>query len=140
MTSVAPVESGVGPGRPRTVGLAYVARKVATAAGTLGFVVVVNFFLFRVLPGDPAKTFAPRGRNADAERLAQIRRDFGTDRPWHEQFWGYLSSLARGDLGQSWSLKQPVASVIAERVWPTLLLSGTALLLAAGLGAWIGAR
>ena len=74
---------------------------------------VVNFFLFRVLPGDPAKTFAPRGRNADAERLAQIRRDFGTDRPWYEQFWSYLTGLARFDLGESWSLKQSVAGVIA---------------------------
>jgi peptide/nickel transport system permease protein len=140
MTAVLPVESGDGVRRPRTAGLSYIVRKVATAIGTLGFVVVVNFFLFRVLPGDPAKAFAPRGRNADGERLAQIRRDFGTDRPWHEQFWGYLTSLARGDLGESWSLKQSVVSVIGERVWPTVLLSGTALALAAGLGAWLGAK
>lgn len=126
--------------RPRRGGVSYLGRKLATAVGTLGFVVVVNFFLFRVLPGDPAKAFAPRGRNADGERLAQIRRDFGTDRPWHEQFWSYLSGLARGDLGESWSLKQPVLSAIAERVWPTILLSGTAVVLAAGVGAWLGAR
>jgi peptide/nickel transport system permease protein len=131
---------GVRERRPRALAPGYLARKVATALGTLIFVVVVNFFLFRVLPGDPAKAFAPRGRNADPERLAEIRRHFGLGRPWYEQFFTYLTNLARGDLGESWSLKQPVLEVIGERLWPTVLLSGTALVLAAGIGGWLGAR
>jgi peptide/nickel transport system permease protein len=118
----------------------HVARKVASAAGTLAFVVVVNFFLFRVLPGDPAKAFAPRSRTADPQRLMEIRRDLGVGLPLHEQFWRYVTGLARGDLQDSWSLKAPVASVIADRLWPTVLLSGTALVLAAVIGIWLGSR
>jgi peptide/nickel transport system permease protein len=143
-TAVPPrlVESGdgAGPRRPWPLPLGYLLRKLGTALGTLAFVVVVNFFLFRVLPGDPAKAFAPRGRNADPERLAEIRRDLGTDQPWYQQFWTYVSNLAHGNLGQSWSLKADVLEVIGGRLWPTVLLSGTALVLAAGLGAWLGAR
>jgi peptide/nickel transport system permease protein len=118
----------------------HVVRKLASAAGTLAFVVVVNFFLFRVLPGDPAKTFAPRGRTADPQRLIEIRRDLGVGLPLPEQFWRYLTGLARGDLQDSWSLKAPVASIIADRLWPTVLLSGTALVVSAGIGVWLGAR
>jgi peptide/nickel transport system permease protein len=118
----------------------YVVRKVGTALGTLVFVVVVNFFLFRVLPGDPAKTFAPRGRNADPGRLVEIRRSLGVGLPWYEQLWTYVKGLATGDLGQSWSLKAPVAQIIGDRLWPTILLSGTALILSAVLGMWLGAR
>jgi peptide/nickel transport system permease protein len=131
---------GVRVRRPRAISFRHVLRKALTALGTLAFVVVVNFFLFRVIPGDPAKAFAPRGRNADAERLAQLRRDLGLGLPWHEQFWTYLKSLGRGNLGESWGQHRPVSSVIADYFWPTVLLSGTALLLAAGIGMWLGAR
>lgn len=118
----------------------YLLRKLGTALGTLVFVAVVNFFLFRVLPGDPAKAFSPRGRNSDPERLAQIRKAFGVNQPWYEQLWTYVSGLARGDLGESWSYRAPVGQLIAEKLWPTLLLSGTSLVIAAVIGAWLGAR
>ena len=126
--------------RPWPVSPLHVLRKVLTAFATLLFVVVINFFLFRVIPGDPAKAFSPRGRNADPERLAQIRESLGIGEPWHEQFWKYVTSLARGDLQESWNRKEPVTSVIAEYIWPTVLLSGTSLVLAAGIGMWLGAR
>jgi peptide/nickel transport system permease protein len=131
---------GVRVRRPRALSLGYVLRKIGTALGTLAFVAVVNFFLFRILPGDPAKAFSPRGRNSDPERLAQIRESFGIGKPWYEQLWSYVSGLARLDFGHSWSLKQPVIEVIGEKIWATILLSGTALVLAAAIGAWLGAR
>jgi len=138
MTSVA---TGGGPRvRPRKLPLFYVLRKTLAAFLTLLFVVVINFFLFRVLPGDPAKAFSPRGRNADPTRLAEIRRDLGLGLPWHEQFWAYLKNLATFDLGESWGQHAPVTRIIGERFWPTVLLSGTALLLAAGIGMWLGVR
>ena len=131
---------GVRARRPRALPLRYVVRKTVTAFGTLVFVVIVNFFLFRVLPGDPAKAFSPRGRNADPNRLAEIRRDLGLGLPWHDQFWAYVKNLASFDLGVSWGQHAPVSRLIGERLWPTVLLSGTALLLAAGIGMWLGAR
>ena len=126
--------------RLRAITPTQVARKLLTALGTLAFVVVINFFLFRVIPGDPAKAFSPRGRNADPERLAQLRRDLGLGLPWHEQFWSYLKSLVRGNLGESWGQHRPVTAVVAGYIWPTVLLSGTALVLAAGIGMWLGSR
>lgn len=115
----------------------YVLRKLVTALGTLVFVVIINFFLFRILPGDPEKAFAPKGRNID---LQQIRQDMGLDKSKTEQFWIYLKDLAHLDLRDSWSLHRPVTDVLMERMWPTILLSGTALVLSAGIGLWLGSR
>jgi len=120
-----------------TVGL--VARKAAGALLTLAFVVVFNFFLFRVLPGDPAKTFT-RNQPSTPERLVEIRRAYGFDQSLWEQFRRYLVRLAHGDLDRSFRLKQPVAGIIVDRLWPTVLLMTTSLVLAAVIGLWIGAR
>nr|WP_277351227.1 ABC transporter permease [Micromonospora sp. HNM0581] len=115
-------------------------RKLVGASLTLGFVLVFNFVLFRMMPGDPAKTFL-RGRQANPERLAQLRDELGLDDPWPVQFGKYLRETLRGNLGDSWSQgNRPVVELIADRLWPTLLLSGTALVLAALVGIWLGAR
>ncbi|WP_213452441.1 ABC transporter permease [Rhizomonospora bruguierae] len=141
LAETAPAAEPPGRGRRRAaLTPRYVLGKVLASAVTLAFVVVVNFFLFRVLPGDPAKAFSPRGRNADPQRLVQIRRDLGLGLPWHEQFWAYVKALAHGNLGTSWGQKQSVVSAIGDRLWPTVLLSGTALLVSAALGMWLGAR
>jgi peptide/nickel transport system permease protein len=120
-----------------TVGL--VARKAAGALLTLAFVVVFNFLLFRVLPGDPAKAFT-RNQPSTPERLAEIRRSYGFDQSLGEQFRRYVVRLVHGDLDRSYRLKQPVADIIVDRLWPTLLLMTTSLVLAAVIGLWLGAR
>lgn len=117
-----------------------VVRKLGVAAGTLVFAVIINFFLFRMLPGDPAKAFAPRGRNSDPGALREIRERMGLDEPLFVQFRLYLNQLVHGDLGVSWSKHAKVTEVIADRIGPTVLLSGTALLLASVIGVWLGAR
>src|SRR5262245_16633087 len=126
--------------RPRATGLWYALRKVISSLLTLAFVAVFNFFLFQVLPGDPAKAFAPRGRNSDPEALAALRRSYGSGLSTWEQFTRYLDRMAHLDLGVSYSQHAPVTQIIGERLWPTVLLSGTALLISAGIGIWIGAR
>jgi peptide/nickel transport system permease protein len=118
----------------------YVVTKVAGAVALLLFVTVFNYFLFRVMPGDPAKTFAPRGRNDDPAALAALRARLGEGKPWYEKFGLYLNDLIHGELGTSFSQHEPVTRAIAERLFPTVLLSGTALLLAAGIGILLGAR
>ncbi|GIF97858.1 ABC transporter permease [Catellatospora citrea] len=118
----------------------YVAGKVVGAAVLLLFVTIFNYFLFRVMPGDPAKTFAPRGRNDDPAALQAMRERMGQGKPWWEKFLLYLDNLAHGELEHSYSQHQPVVDAIAERFWPTVLLSGTALVLAAVIGMWLGAR
>ncbi|NKE61476.1 ABC transporter permease [Lentzea sp. PSKA42] len=102
-------------------------------------VAVLGFFLFRVVPGDPVVSMT-RGRPTTAAMQAELRAQFGLDRPLHEQFWSYFTSLLRGDLGTSFTFRRPVAEVIAERLGPTLLLVGTATVIAVGLGLWLGVR
>jgi peptide/nickel transport system permease protein len=117
----------------------YVLTKIAGSLGSLVFVLVFNFFLFRVLPGDPAKNLT-RNHKVPAEQVASLRRSFGLDKPLPQQFVDYVRSTLTGDLGISFKFRQPVTSVIAERIWPTLLLVGVSTLLATIIGLRIGVR
>jgi peptide/nickel transport system permease protein len=80
---------------------------------------------------DPSRKLNPE----DQERMKRI---YGLDRPWHEGYLRWLGNVARGDLGRSFSRKQPVTSLIGERIGPTFLLSGTALVLTWLLGVPLG--
>ncbi len=115
----------------------FVLGRLLTAVGMLGFVLVTNFFLFRVLPGDPARTFG-RGRFTTPEQLEEFNRTYGFGQPIGEQFLTYLGNIASGDLGLSVSTRAPVSELILDRIWPTLLLVGTSTLLATVLGVWLG--
>jgi peptide/nickel transport system permease protein len=133
--------AGDGARRPQAAGTGrWVLRKLVGAVLTLGFVLVFNFVLFRLMPGDPAKAFL-RGRGANQERLVELREQLGLGEPLHVQFWKYLTATLSGNLGDSWSMgNRPVADLIADRLWPTILLSGTSVVLAAAIGMWLGAR
>ena len=117
----------------------YVATKVAGSVGSLAFVLVFNFFLFRVLPGDPAKVLT-RNRYVPADQVANLRRSFGLDKPLPQQFLEYVRHTLTGDLGISYKYRLPVSQVIADRIWPTLLLVGLSTVLAAAIGLRIGVR
>ncbi len=115
----------------------YILRKILFALATLAVVVVFNFFLFRVLPGDPVKGLihSPRMTRETQER---IRIEFGLDKPvWFNseaikqgdiaavfdtQFTAYIKNLLHGNLGVSFSSRMNVSQVLAERVWRTLVL------------------
>ena len=98
---------------------------------------VLNFFLFRVLPGDPARTLG-RGRFRTEEQLEEFRATYGLDQPLPQQFLTYLRNTFTGDLGVSLRYRVPVSDLILDRLWPTLLLVGTSTLLATLIGVWIG--
>jgi peptide/nickel transport system permease protein len=115
----------------------YVAGKVAGACGSLLFMLVVNFFLFRVLPGDPARTLG-RGRFSTPEQLAAFRKSYGLDQPLMQQFVTFLNNTVHGDLGISLRYRVPVSQLIVERLWPTLLLVGTSTILATIIGVYVG--
>ena len=108
--------------------------KVLRAFITLAIVVMFNFFLFRMLPGDPNGLYA-RGRNQDPEQLVELRR--ALNKPLLEQFITYLRNPFDSTI-DSTRFSRPVWEMIGERVWPTLLLLGTAILLASLIGIWIG--
>ena len=117
----------------------YVVGKVAGSIASLMFMLVVNFFLFRVLPGDPARTLG-RGRFTTEEQLAEFRSTYGLDQSLPQQFVTYLKNTLSGDLGISLKYRVPVSELLLDRMWPTLLLVGTSTILATVIGVWLGIR
>lgn len=101
--------------------------------------VVVNFLLIHAAPGDPASVMAGQSGAADERYLAQLREQFGLDRPLAEQLWIYVSRVATLDLGVSHRMQRPVADLILERLPATLLLSVTAFAFAVAAGIAMGA-
>ena len=92
--------------------------------GTIPVMLVVAVFIFlmlRLTPSDPAAIIA--GDNANAEQIAKIRMQLGLDRPMIEQFFIWAGRMLTGDLGESFFFKKTVASLIGERIEPTLSLS-----------------
>lgn len=117
----------------------YLALKAGGALISLAMVVVMGFFAFRILPGDPAISLT-RGRRVSPEEIVRLRAEFGLDKPLYEQFFRYVGDLFTGDLGTSYTFNLPVTQLIAERVGSTVLLTGTAALIAVSLGLWIGQK
>lgn len=115
----------------------YVGRKILGAAGTLLFVMLFNFVLFRVMPGSPVDTIARNQRLSPAEIEALIA-DFGLDRSLPAQVPGYLWDTVRGNLGFSYTSGRSVTSVLAERVWPTVVLVLPATIISVAVGVWLG--
>ncbi|WP_046864838.1 ABC transporter permease [Microvirga massiliensis] len=102
-------------------------------------IAVLNFFLIRAAPGDPAQVLAGEGGAADAVLLEQLRERFGLDRPLLEQLWIYLKGYATFDLGFSYRQQQPVLTLILDRLPATLILTGTAFVISLLLGVVLGA-
>jgi peptide/nickel transport system permease protein len=122
-----------------TAGHRRLGARLVGAVLSLAFVLVFNFFVFRVLPGDPAKNLT-RNRLVPAEQVQVLRESFGLGKPLPEQFATYVRDTLRGDLGISYKFRRPVSEVIAERIWPTVLLLGVSTLLATVIGLWIGSK
>jgi peptide/nickel transport system permease protein len=117
-----------------------VRRLIGLIAVLLGLL-LATFMMVRLIPGDPALLVG--GLTASGAELAAIRHELGVDQPAPTQFINYLSGLARGDMGRSFTSKQPVANVISERARPSAELAGAAflsvMLLSVPLGILAGA-
>lgn len=119
----------------------YLLGKVLQSLLTLGFVVVFNFFLFRVLPGDPAALLLRGTAAFNPENVAEMRADLGLDRPLPEQFATYVVDTLTLNFGESFFLKgADVGEVILGKLWPTVLLVGLSTIASALIGLWIGIR
>lgn len=116
----------------------WLAGKVAAAILTLIFVLIFNFFLFRAV-GDPTEQLA-RLPGATDEEIAQLRSDYGLDKPLVGQFVDYAGDTVRLDLGVSQRTREEVWDEIWDALPWTLLLVGTGTLLATLIGAWMGVK
>lgn len=114
----------------------WLAGKLATALVTLLFVLVFNFFLFRVM-GDPTTQLARLPR-ATPQEIAKLRAAYGLDKPLLGQFVVYMKDTVQLKLGISQQTRQPVADMIREALPWTLLLVGTGTVLATLIGTWLG--
>jgi peptide/nickel transport system permease protein len=116
--------------------LRYAVRRLLTALTTLLFVMVFNFILFRLMPGDPAALYF-RGRNASQEAVRKMQQDLNGNK--FEQFIHYVQNPFSTDF-RSAQFSRPVWDVIGDRVWATLLLLGVSTVLSTVIGVWIGIR
>lgn len=115
----------------------YLIGKLLHALVTISAILVLNFALFRILPGDPVRTLLPRG--IPAAQVAATRTRLGLDEPlFPNQFVSYVSATATGDFGYSFQYRIPVTDLLAQRAGPTVLLVGSASLLAIVIGIFIG--
>ncbi|MEJ7630444.1 MAG: ABC transporter permease [Nocardioidaceae bacterium] len=121
----------------RSAGWRWFGQKVAGSAATLGFIVVVNFFLFRVINEHPERTLA-RGRAKTPEQVQAIVDKYGLDDPLPQQFLVYLKNIITLDFGDSFQYSQPVRGLMLDRLWPTVALVGTSTILSIMIGIWIG--
>ncbi len=121
------------------MGAPYLTRKVLHALVTLFFVLAFNFVLFRIMPGDPISLLTRSERLTPAD-VAALRAEYGLDQPAPQQFANYLGDVLTFDLGVSLRSGLPVATLLGERVWPTVLLVGIGTLIATVLGVLIGIK
>ena len=135
----------------------FLIKKIGWSIFTVLFVIVLNFFLFRILPGDPARA-GIRDPRMTREAQEAIRVRYGLDKPvincfeslnplelgscainpFQTQFFIYVGNLLRGELGISYHANRPVIDILKERLWNTVLLIGAGQILAILIGVALG--
>jgi ABC-type dipeptide/oligopeptide/nickel transport system permease component len=116
--------------------LAFIARRLLFSIPTLFGVLVVVFLLLYVAPGDPVQEMV--GERADSATIARLRKELHLDESLPRQFAYYATGVLKGDLGNSYITQRPIIQDIRERFPKTLLLAGSAMLLASILGITLG--
>ncbi|MFD8818035.1 ABC transporter permease [Streptomyces sp. NPDC059627] len=107
-----------------------VLRRLGSAVAVLAGAATLAFVALQLIPGDPVSVLlGPSNAGSPAVR-AEIRREYGFDRPVADQYLHYLGRLVRGDLGESYQLQRPVWSLIGDQLWPTVQLALAGLVLA----------
>jgi peptide/nickel transport system permease protein len=122
------------------MGSRYLIRKVVGACLTIFMIVILNFVLFRMMPGSPDRILL-RNPNVTADAMAAARVRWGLDKPLiPDQLVDYLEATAAGDLGYSFKFHgEPVTDVLSGRLWPTVILFGVGEVLAIIFGLALGA-
>jgi len=115
----------------------YILRRLVQAIPVLLGITLFTFLMSHLVPGDPVVIYA-MGKPLSEEREAQIREQYGLDRPLWEQYRDYMADLLHGDLGQGLHDQRPVWDTIEEAIWPTLQLTVAGLTVALTLGVTLG--
>ncbi len=99
---------------------AYVIRRMWQMIPTLAGVILLIFFLFNWVGGDPAQVLA--GKISNPEQIANIRKQLGVDQPYWYQLWVFVQQVFTFDFGRSWSTNEEVSRILLTRVGPTLTI------------------
>jgi len=111
---------------------AYFVRRLWQMIPTLLGVVLLIFFLFNWVGGDPAQMLA--GKISNPEQIANIRKQLGIDQPYWRQLLIFCQQIVTGDFGRSWSTNEEVSHIFATRIGPTLTIMVPIMLLETTLG------
>ena len=112
--------------------LRYVLTRLILLVPVLLGISLIVFLIMIFIPGDPA--IAILQGFATAENVAKLRTELGLDRPLVEQYFNWLGNLLSGDFGRSYNLNRPVLDELLDRIVPTLILAGSAMLICVFLG------
>ena len=111
---------------------AYTLRRLWQSIPTLGGVVLLVFFLFNWVGGDPAYLLA--GKISNPEMIENIRRQLGVDQPYAVQLWIFVKQILSADFGASWATNEPVSAIFGTRLGPSLTVLVPLLLVSTLLG------
>jgi peptide/nickel transport system permease protein len=114
----------------------YIGRRVLAVFPVLAIVAVLVFLMLRLTPGDPAAVIA--GNSATLQEIVEIRARLGLDRPILAQFLIWVGGILQGDFGESFFYKKTVASLIGDRIEPTLALATLTILIATVIAVPLG--
>lgn len=117
--------------------LTYIAHRLGFMIVTLFVLATLMFFLFRLLPGDPTMTVISSALNPKAQE--EMKRQFGLDKPLHEQYVSYLKAVATRDFGFSFHHSRRVSDMVSGRMFNTVILILPAMIAAYVLGTLGGA-
>src|SRR3981081_4101149 len=117
--------------------IAYISQRLVQAVPVLVGISVLSFLMLHLVPGDPVQIFAG-DKPLTPERAAELRHQYGLDRPLVVQYWDYASHAVRGDLGVALRSQRPVLDSLLDVRPGTVQLTLSALTLAAILGIGLG--
>ncbi len=105
----------------------YLSRRVLTMILTLLAISVLVFIIIQLPPGDYLTTYITelesQGELVNTEKIEELRRQYGLDRPMYEQFFIWVTGLVQGDLGYSFEHGLPVTDVVGDRLFLSLILN-----------------
>jgi peptide/nickel transport system permease protein len=125
----------------------YIIRRLLLGALTLVLITFLVYGLIRFMPGTPLtlnQAVADPSMQMSEADIKRLEKAYGLDKPWYEGYWDWIGKAVKLDMGRSISRKQPVATLIGERIGNTLILTLSSLvltyLLSIPLGLWMTAR
>lgn len=117
----------------------YIIKRVFYSFALILFVLILNFTIFEVMPGDPTTFFLPRNRPLTPDEREAILAHWGLNKPFHERLFAYLINMLRWELGESFIRRRPVAYELLVYLPNTLQLLGLSTILAIVIGVILGA-